>query len=80
MGERLQVNISKAWSRFYSNIIRYSGYTAASGLKRVLRGMFLSGQDKKLPHGKWLYAQQKRTFSTALGAPLFLTDILEVYS
>jgi len=81
VGERLQVNIPKAGNCFYSNIIHYSGCTAASGLKRVLREMFLSVQGNKA--AAWqraLYTQQKRIFSTALGAPLFLMDILEVYS
>jgi len=59
VGERLQVNIPKTWSCFYGNIIRYSGCTAASGLKRVLREIFLSVQDKKLPPGKGLYARSK---------------------
>ena len=59
MGERLQVNIPKTWSCFYGNIIRYSGCTAASGLKRVLREIFLSVQDKKLPPGKGLYIRSK---------------------
>ncbi len=71
------MNIPKSWSCFYSNIIHYPGCTAAYGLKRVLREMFSSVQDKKLPLGKGLYERSKRDFFNSSVAPLFLIDIFE---